>query len=211
MLDAVDARKAIPEREVKLLCAEMVRSSCRFSFSDVLIERPQQILALEELERLRIVHGDIKPENVLITSTGRAVLTDLGLSQRQPAPPPGFRDGPFSEWRAPKMCGTPGYFAPEVLRMHAGKRGPFTSKADVFSLAVVLIELLSGNPELIWDTLPRASKVGIAVQHWPEDDHFTRQAMRMLRDGLHGVLDGIADLDARDMLSQVRVRVCSRR
>lgn len=93
--------------------------------------------------------------------------------------------------------------------MHAGKRGPFTSKADVFSLAVVLIELLSGNPELIWDTLPRASKVGIAVQHWPEDDHFTRQAMRMLRDGLHGVLDGIADLDARDMLSQVRGRVCS--
>ncbi|EIW61047.1 kinase-like protein [Trametes versicolor FP-101664 SS1] len=184
MLDAVDARKAIPEREVKLLCAEM-------------------ILALEELERLRIVHGDIKPENVLITSTGRAVLTDLGLSQRQPAPQPGFRDGPFSEWRAPKMCGTPGYFAPEVLRMHAGKRGPFTSKADVFSLAVVLIELLSGNPELIWDTLPRASKVGIAVQHWPEDDHFTRQAMRMLRDGLHGVLDGIADLDARDMLSQM--------
>ncbi|OJT01978.1 RAC family serine/threonine-protein kinase -like protein [Trametes pubescens] len=184
MMSAVRSGKAIPEREVKLLCAEM-------------------ILALEELERLRILHGDIKPENILITRTGRAILTDLGLSQRQPAPTPGFQDAPFPEWHAPRLCGTPGYFAPEALRMQNDQQGPFTSKADVFSLAVVFIELLSGKPEPVWDTLKRAEQVGIAVQHWPEDDHHTRQAMRMLQDGLHGVLERIADLDARDMLSQM--------
>lgn len=80
-----------------------------------------------------IVHGDVKPENIMIDSTGRAKLGDFGLAQTQ----------------ADNMDvqGTPSYIAPEVvLDFLAGSSNPnFTTKADMFSFGVLMVVALTGH------------------------------------------------------------------
>ena len=74
-----------------------------------------------------VVHGDVKPPNLVLTSGGRVVLVDFGLSA------PGGRRG--------SSGGTRGYVAPEVA---AG--GPPTRAADIYSLAATAWALLTGGP-----------------------------------------------------------------
>lgn len=80
-------------------------------------------------EPLGIVHRDISPRNVSVTPDARMVLLDLGLGKS------GLRD-----WRTATglFCGSPGYAAPEqVLAKRVDHR------ADLYSLAVLLFELLT--------------------------------------------------------------------
>lgn len=72
-----------------------------------------------------LVHGDIKPENLLIAPDGDLVLTDFGLAARMPLGAAG---------------GTPAYQAPEVLLQGVG-----TPSSDVYSLGVLWYEMLAGR------------------------------------------------------------------
>ena len=88
--------------------------------------------AAEALEHLHahdppVVHGDVKPANLILTSSGRIVLVDFGLSST-----------PTDELR---RAGTAGYVAPEVA---AGGRP--TAASDVYSLAATAVTLLTGEP-----------------------------------------------------------------
>jgi eukaryotic-like serine/threonine-protein kinase len=85
------------------------------------------LAALAALHREGIVHGDVKPSNVMLKRTGNAKLIDIG-SAFDPEDPPSKRS-----------C-TPYYAAPEVL---AGSEA--TTRSDLASLGYVLIELLSGT------------------------------------------------------------------
>lgn len=91
--------------------------------------------ALDHLHRHRppVVHGDVKPANVIVTPEGTAVLVDFGISHRQPA---GESDAPRFA-----LAGTAGYAAPEV----ASGQAP-SPAADVFSLAATAFALLTGGP-----------------------------------------------------------------
>ncbi|HJS49808.1 MAG TPA: protein kinase, partial [Gaiellaceae bacterium] len=87
--------------------------------------------AAEALEHLHahdppVVHGDVKPANLILTSAGRVVLVDFGLSST-----------PADELR---RAGTAGYTAPEVS---AGARP--TAASDVYSLAATSLALLTGE------------------------------------------------------------------
>ena len=75
--------------------------------------------------RPAIVHGDVKPENVIVTGDGRAVLVDFGAAMR------------VGDERA--RLGTPGFSAPEVLAGEA-----LSPAADVYSLAALTVFLLTG-------------------------------------------------------------------
>jgi eukaryotic-like serine/threonine-protein kinase len=76
-----------------------------------------------------VVHGDIKPQNVIREHTGRVVLIDFGCSRAM------VRLG------APRrIAGTPLYLAPEVM---AG--GAATAASDIYSLGVLLFHLASGE------------------------------------------------------------------
>lgn len=91
--------------------------------------------ALDHLHRHRppVVHGDVKPANVIVSPDGEAVLVDFGISHRQSGEgpdPPGF-----------PLAGTAGYAAPEV----ASGQAP-SPAADVFSLAATAFALLTGGP-----------------------------------------------------------------
>ncbi len=91
--------------------------------------------ALDHLHRHRppVVHGDVKPANVIVTPDGKAVLVDFGISHRQSA------EDEVSPRSA--LVGTAGYAAPEVASGQA-----LSPAADVFSLAATAFALLTGGP-----------------------------------------------------------------
>lgn len=86
------------------------------------------LAALAALHREEIVHGDVKPSNIMVKRTGNAKLVDIGSAFELDDPPP------------QRSC-TPAYAAPEVL-----DGGETTPRSDLASLGYVLIELLSGRP-----------------------------------------------------------------
>ncbi|MEZ4311733.1 MAG: protein kinase [Polyangiaceae bacterium] len=84
-----------------------------------------------------ILHGDLKPANVLIDRKGRVAITDFGIARS--LVDASAQQGP--------VFGTQDYVAPEVLH-----RGPVDRRADLFALGVVLFEMLTGEaPELASD------------------------------------------------------------
>ncbi|KAJ7981230.1 Receptor protein kinase [Quillaja saponaria] len=85
---------------------------------------------LHGLARQTFIHRDLKSSNILLGDDFRAKVSDFGLVKLAP-------DGVKSV--ATKLAGTFGYLAPEYAVM-----GKITTKADVFSYGVVLMELLTG-------------------------------------------------------------------
>jgi len=87
----------------------------------------QALLALRHLHNNKVLHGDIKPENIIVTSDARLKLLDFGLII---AP----------STKRIKISGTPGYIAPEVL-----KEKIYSETSDLFSLGVTLSEAITGK------------------------------------------------------------------
>lgn len=86
------------------------------------------LAAIAALHREGIVHGDIKPANIMLKCTGNAKIVDIGSAFHVDDPPP------------VRTC-TPTYAAPEVLQ-----GSECTPRSDLASLGYVLIEMLSGQP-----------------------------------------------------------------
>ncbi len=86
------------------------------------------LAALAALHREGIVHGDLKPSNIMLKRTGNAKIVDLGSAFD------------FEKAPARRTC-TPTYAAPEVL--DGGESSP---RSDLASLGYVLIEMLAGVP-----------------------------------------------------------------
>jgi serine/threonine protein kinase len=107
-------------------------------------------LGLEKAHQRGIVHRDIKPSNVMITEDGEPVLTDFGLAQRLEV------DGARLT-HSGLILGTPSYMAPEQADGDLVAVGP---KSDVYSLGVMLYELLTGRVPFCGSLLSVLSRLG---------------------------------------------------
>src|SRR3954466_2472280 len=94
----------------------------------------------------RLVHRDVKPQNVLIDPDGRAKVTDFGISRSLDS------DGLTATGR---VLGTPAYVAPEQA---LGE--DVTEQSDVYSLGICLFEMLTGGVPFTAE-----SQVGVAMKH----------------------------------------------
>lgn len=86
-----------------------------------------------------VVHGDLKPANIMIDKRKEPVITDFGLANRQ-------TETQSSPGAIPKLMGTPSYMAPEQID---GSIERLTETCDIYSLGAVLFELLTGRPPFI--------------------------------------------------------------
>jgi serine/threonine-protein kinase len=112
----------------------------------VAVEYARQILsALRFAHRHGIVHRDIKPHNVLVDREGRVKVTDFGIA----------RAGTSQMTEAGSIVGTAQYLSPEQAR-----GAEVDQRSDLYSLGVVLYELLTGQTPFDGDT-----PVEIAMKH----------------------------------------------
>jgi serine/threonine-protein kinase len=127
------------------------------------------LAALAALHREGIVHGDIKPSNVMLKRTGSAKVVDIGSAFEIDSPPP-------------QRTVTPAYAAPEVLDGEVP-----TPRSDLASLGYVLIELLSGRPPFtglctLGELLEAKRFIGQRLQTFlPEDVTRNELLMQLVR------------------------------
>jgi serine/threonine-protein kinase len=124
-----------------------LRGSRTLSPSRSAVIAAQVASALGYAHRMGVVHRDVKPGNILITHDGQVKVTDFGIAQAVSS------EDQFAE--AGSVMGTATYFSPEQA-----SGTPVDGRSDVYSLGVVLYEMLAGRPPFIGD-----SPVEVSSQH----------------------------------------------
>ncbi len=83
---------------------------------------------LAAIHKAGIVHGDLKPQNVMVTGSGVAKLMDFGVARQA------------AQAQAGAVAGTPRYMSPEQAR-----GGELNERSDIYSAGVVMFEILTGR------------------------------------------------------------------
>jgi serine/threonine-protein kinase len=127
----------------------------------------------------RMVHRDVKPQNVLIDADGRGKLTDFGISRQLE------QQGITATGR---VLGTTDYVSPEQAMGHA-----VDPRSDIYSLGVVLFEMLTGDVPFHADSL-----VGVAMKHVNEDLPDVQRRRPEVSAAVAAVLERATTKDPRD-------------
>jgi len=113
---------------------QILTESARLPFQTIADLVAQIADALDRAQQLGIVHRDVKPANIVVSASGHAKLTDFGVAY-VPA---------STMTQTGTMIGSPRYMSPEqVLGL------PIDPRSDIFSLGVVLYEMLAGHAPFV--------------------------------------------------------------
>src|ERR1700690_1400766 len=127
--------------------ADMLRGGRTLTASHSATLMAQVAAALGYAHRNGVVHRDVKPGNILIASDGQVKGTDFGIAQAMSVEDQLAEEG--------SVMGTATYFSPEQA-----EGAPVDGRSDIYSLGVVLYEMLAGRPPFIGD-----SPVAVSSQH----------------------------------------------
>jgi len=127
--------------------------------------------ACDYMHERRIIHRDLKPQNLIYLDKNntQVCITDFGLAKLVKS-----EDGLMQT-----TCGTPGYVAPEILKMKK-----YDSKVDMWSIGVILYILLCGFPPFTHNNrfalfkIIKSGKFGFPSPYW---DHITPEAKDCIR------------------------------
>jgi serine/threonine-protein kinase len=125
--------------------------------------------ALDYAHQQGIVHRDIKPANIMLTKDRVVKVMDFGIAKMASS----------SKTETNMVLGTPTYMSPEQI---AGKK--VDGRSDIFSLGIVLFELLTGQTPFTADNL---SALLFSIAHHPHPD------IQTLRPDLHPMVHEIVD------------------
>ncbi|XP_072817220.1 myosin-IIIb isoform X4 [Vicugna pacos] len=96
------------------------------------------LLGLQHLHNNRIIHRDVKGNNILLTTEGGVKLVDFGVSAQLTS----------TRLRRNTSVGTPFWMAPEVIACEQQYDSSYDARCDVWSLGITAIELGDGDPPL---------------------------------------------------------------
>jgi serine/threonine-protein kinase len=128
----------------------LIRQKGRLSTTEALEIATQIAAGVGHAHKANVIHRDVKPQNVLVTADGRAKVVDFGIARA-------LSDSGLTDNNT--VWGSPIYFAPEQA---AGD--PPTPASDVYSIGVVMYEMLTGSPPFQAENV-----TALAMKHMRED------------------------------------------
>ena len=140
----------IPGKDLK----QLIREQGRFSVETGIPLIIQACAGLGYAHRAGLVHCDVKPHNMLVSKDGRLKVTDFGIARALATVTPGERTD--------VVWGSPLYFSPEQARGEAP-----SPASDVYSLGVVMYELLCGTPPFTASTSDELARLHISARPIP--------------------------------------------
>lgn len=140
----------VPGTDLKTL----IRKRGRFRVEEAIPLMVQACAGLGYAHRAGLVHCDVKPHNMLVTPDQRLKVTDFGIARALATILPGERTD--------VVWGSPQYFAPE----QAAGEAP-SPASDVYSLGVVLYEMLSGTPPFTATSADELARLHIEAEPIP--------------------------------------------
>ncbi|KAL4629111.1 hypothetical protein ACB092_05G286100 [Castanea dentata] len=124
---------------------------------EIIIGITRGILYLHQDSRLRIIHRDLKTSNVLLDGEMNPKISDFGIAR--------IFKGDQIQDKTTRVIGTYGYMSPEYAVF-----GKFSTKSDVFSFGVILLEIISGKKNnSSYQTHPSLTLIGHVWELWRED------------------------------------------
>ena len=140
----------IPGKDLK----QLIRQRGRFTVEAGIPLIIQACAGLGYAHRAGLVHCDVKPHNMLVSPDGRLKVTDFGIARALATMMPGERTD--------VVWGSPLYFSPEQAQGEAP-----SPASDVYSIGVVMYELLCGTPPFTASTADELARLHISTRPIP--------------------------------------------
>ena len=126
------------------------------------------VKALQYLHNLKIIHRDLKLENIFITENMQVKLGDFGLAVQLE----------FDGERRRSLCGTPNYIAPEILE---GKTG-HSLEVDIWDVGIILYFLLVGKPPFDTNKVKETyKKIRMKNYSFPQGEKISEPAKELIQ------------------------------